>query len=45
LVIWDDHEKGEKGLPDGEQVVIGWLHFKGGEGVCVFWPLVTDGVL
>jgi hypothetical protein len=32
LVIWDDHEKGEEGLPDGKQVVVGWLPFKGGEG-------------
>jgi hypothetical protein len=33
LVIWDDHEKGEKGLPDCKQIVIGWLPFEGGEGV------------
>jgi hypothetical protein len=33
LVIWDDHEKGEKSLPDGKQVIIGWLPFEGGEGV------------
>jgi hypothetical protein len=30
-----DHEKGEKGLPDSKQVVVGWLPFGGGEGVCV----------
>ena len=35
LVIWDDHEKEEKGLPDCKQVVVGWFPFKGGEGVCV----------
>ncbi len=23
LVVGDDHEKGEKGLPDGKQVIIG----------------------
>jgi hypothetical protein len=33
LVIWDDHEKGEKGLPDYEQVVVSWFPFEGGEGV------------
>ncbi len=33
LVTWDDHEKGEKGLPDCKQVVIGWFPFEGGEGV------------
>jgi hypothetical protein len=33
LVIWDDHEKGEKGLSDGKQVVVGWLPFEGGEGI------------
>ncbi len=33
MVIWDDHEKGEKGLPDCKQVIIGWLPFKGGGGV------------
>ncbi len=34
MVIWDDHEKGEKGLPpDDEQVVVSWLPFEGGEGV------------
>jgi hypothetical protein len=35
LVIWDDHEKGDKGLPDCKQVVVGWFPFEGGEGVCV----------
>ncbi len=33
MFIWDDHEKEEKGLPDGKQVIVGWLPFKGGEGV------------
>ncbi len=33
MVIWDDHEKGKKGLPDGKQVIVGWLPFKGKEGV------------
>ncbi len=33
MVIWDDHEKGEKGLSDGKQVFVGWLPFEGGEGV------------
>jgi hypothetical protein len=37
LVIPDDHEQWEKGLPDCKQVVIGWLPFEGGEGaVCLF---------
>ncbi len=30
MVIWDDHEEGEKGLPDYKQVIVGWLSFKGG---------------
>ena len=25
LVIWDDHKKGKKGLPDCKQVVVGWF--------------------
>jgi hypothetical protein len=33
LVIWDDHEKGEKGLLDCKPVVVGWLPFERGEGV------------
>jgi hypothetical protein len=33
FVIGDDHEKWEKGLPDGKQVVVGWLPFKEEEGV------------
>jgi hypothetical protein len=37
LVIWDDHEKGEKGLPDCKQVVVGWFPFEGGEGVVSFF--------
>ncbi len=37
LIIRDDHEQWEKGLPDCEQVVVGWLPFEGGGGViCLF---------
>ncbi len=32
MVIWDDHEKGEKGLHDGKQVIVGWLPFEGEGG-------------
>ncbi len=42
MVIWDDHEKGEKGLPDYKQVVAGWLPFKGGEGVVGLFEEVGD---
>ncbi len=34
LVIWDDHKKGEKGLPDCKQVVVGWCPFEGGGRCC-----------
>jgi hypothetical protein len=44
LVIWDDYEKGEKGLPDCKQVVIGWLPFKGGEGVIGLFEEAADCV-
>jgi hypothetical protein len=30
-VIWDDHEKEEKGLPDCKQGIVGWFSFKGGK--------------
>ena len=30
LVIMNDHEKGEKDLPDGKEVFISWLPFEGG---------------
>ena len=42
MVIWDDHEKGEKGLLDGKQVGVGWLPFKGGEGVVGLFEEVGD---
>jgi hypothetical protein len=44
LVIWDDHEKGEKGLSDDKQVVDGWLPFKGGEGVVGLFKEAGDCV-
>jgi hypothetical protein len=44
LVIGDDHEKGDKGLPDGKQVVIRWLPFKGGRGVMSLFEEVGDCV-
>jgi hypothetical protein len=31
LVVGDDHEKGQKGLPNGKQVIVGQLPFEGGE--------------
>ena len=33
MVIRNDHEKREKTLSDGKEVIIGWLPFEGGEGV------------
>ncbi len=44
MVIWDDHEKREKGLPDGKQVVVGWLPFEGGEGVLGLFEEAADCV-
>jgi hypothetical protein len=42
LVVRNDHEKGEKGLPDGKEAVIGWLPFEGGEGVVSLFEKVGD---
>ncbi len=42
LVVRNDHEKGEKSLPDGKEVFIGWLPFKGGEGVVSLFEEVGD---
>ncbi len=42
LVVGDDHEKGEKGLPDGKQVVVGWLPFEGGEVVMGLFEEARD---
>jgi hypothetical protein len=42
LVIWDDHQKGEKDLTDCKQVVIGWFPFKGGEGVVSLFEEADD---
>jgi hypothetical protein len=42
VVIWDDHEKGEKGLSDGKQVVIDWLPFEGGK---VSWASLKRWVI
>jgi hypothetical protein len=44
LVIWDDHEKGEKGLPDCKQVVVGWFPFEGGEEVVSLFEEAGDCV-
>ena len=41
LVIRSDHEKGEKGLPDGKEVV-SWLPFEGGEGVVSLFEKAGD---
>jgi hypothetical protein len=35
LVIGDDHEQWEKGFTDGQEVIVGWRPFEGGEGICV----------
>jgi hypothetical protein len=44
LVIWDDHEKGEKGLPDCKQVVVSWFPFERGEGVLSLFEEAGDCV-
>ena len=44
LVIRNDHEEREKTLLDGEVVIIGWLPFKGGEGVGGFFEEAGDCV-
>jgi hypothetical protein len=44
LVIWDDHEKGEKGLPDCTQVIVSWLPFEGEEGVVGLFEEAGDCV-
>jgi hypothetical protein len=44
LVIGDYHEKGEKGLPNGEQVIIGQLPFEGREGVMGLFEEASDHV-
>ncbi len=44
MVIWDYHEKGEKGLPNCEHVVVGWLPFEGGEGVVGLFEEAGDCV-
>jgi hypothetical protein len=42
LFIRNDNEKGEKGLPDGKEVVIGWLPFEGEEGVVSLFEEAGD---
>jgi hypothetical protein len=42
LVIRDDHEKGEKGLLDCKQVVVGRFLFVGGGGVVSLFEVVGD---
>jgi hypothetical protein len=44
LIIGDHHEEGEDGLPDHEQVIVGWLPFKGGEGVMGLFNEASDCV-
>ncbi len=44
MVIWDDHDKREKGLPDCKQVVVGWLPFERGEGVISLFEEAGDCV-
>jgi hypothetical protein len=44
LVVGDDHEKGENGLLDGKQVIVGWLPFEGGEGVMGLFKEASDCV-
>jgi len=44
LVVGDDQEKGEKGLPDGKQLIVGCLPFKGGEGVMGLFEEASDRV-
>ncbi len=44
MVIWDDHEKGEKGLPDCKQAIVGWLPFEGEEGVVGLFEEAGDWV-
>ncbi len=44
MVIWDDHEKWENGLPDGKQVIVGWLPLEGGEGVVGLFEEAGDCV-
>ncbi len=42
LVIWDDHEKGEKGLPDCKQVIVGWFPFEERESVISLFEEAGD---
>jgi len=42
LVIINDHEDRDKLLSDGEEVIIGWLSFEGGEGVRGLFEEVGD---
>jgi hypothetical protein len=44
LVIGDNHEMGEKSLPDGEQVFVGWLPFEGGGEVMGHFQEACDCV-
>ena len=45
LIVGNDHEEGKKHFPDGKQVIIRWLPFERGKGVCVFRPLVKGELL
>jgi hypothetical protein len=44
LVIRNDHEEKEMTLSDGEEVIIGWLPFEGGEGVGGLFEEASDCV-
>jgi hypothetical protein len=44
LVVGDGMEKGEKGLQNGKQVVLGRLPFKEGEGIMGLFEEASDCV-
>jgi hypothetical protein len=44
LVVGDNHEQWEKGFPDGQKVIVGWLPFKGGGGIMGLFEEVSDRV-
>jgi hypothetical protein len=44
LVIGDDHEQWEMGLPDGKEANVGRLPFEGGEGVIGLFKEASDCV-
>jgi hypothetical protein len=44
LIVGDHHEEGEDGFPDCKKVIVGWLPFKGGEGVMGLFEEPSDYV-